>query len=243
MTSIGSSTSGMQAFGGYGMRGMHKPDPAQLAEQLFSKLDNGNKGYLQASDISSAVDALGQSGSSQASSGASADQLFSALDSDGDGKLSKSEFSDSLKQLADQLDQQFRQMRMRAGGMPGGEGHGGMPPPQNDAGLSKDELLSRANEVSGSDSKQAEFLNRIADSFDQADADGNGKVTFKEAMTFQHSQQSGNATASSTQSSAANSQTLEQAVSQRILQLIAAYGPQRPEQQSGNSAGSVLASA
>ena len=234
MTSIGSSTSGMQAFGGYGMRGMHKPDPAQLAEQLFSKLDNGNKGYLQASDISSAVDALGQSGSSQASSGASADQLFSALDSDGDGKVSKSEFSDSLKQLADQLDQQFRQMRMRAGGM---------PPPQNDAGLSKDELLSRANEVSGSDSKQAEFLNRIADSFDQADADGNGKVTFKEAMTFQHSQQSGNATASSTQSSAANSQTLEQAVSQRILQLIAAYGPQRPEQQSGNSAGSVLASA
>lgn len=250
MTAIGSVSSGMQAMGGYGMRGMQRPGVAELANQVFSKLDSRNQGYLEQSDIASALESLGQSGASQSGASASADDVFNALDGNGDGKVSKAEFADSLKQVADQLDQQFQQMRLQAGGMPGGGGHGGMqaggmppPPPQNDQGLSKEQLTSRANEVSGSDSQQADFLNSVAKSFDKADTDGDGKVTFKEAMAFKQSQQASQTSATGQSGASAGSQSLEQAISQRILQLISAYGLPGQDQQQGSSASSLLASA
>ena len=86
------------------------------------------------------------------------DPSIQSEDSDGDGKITKSELTDTLKQVEQQLDQQFQQMRMQ-----GGMQAGGMrppPPPQDDQGLSEDELTTRASEVSSSDSKQADFLNQ-----------------------------------------------------------------------------------
>lgn len=248
MTTINSASSGMSAIGGYGMgggmRGMKRPDASEVASQVFSKLDTKNQGYLEKSDFVSALQTLDQSDSSKAgSSSASADDLFSALDGDGDGKITKSELTDSLKQVEQQLDQQFQQMRMQ-----GGMQAGGMrppPPPQDDQGLTQEQLTTRASEVSKTDSKQAEFLNSVAESFEKADANQDGKVTFKEAMEFKKSQETSSSqsrtTATSSASQSGNS-PLSDAVSQRILQLISAYGLGGQDQQN-NNATSMLASA
>ncbi len=236
---------GMQAMGGYGMgygmRGMKRPDASEVASQVFSKLDSNNQGYLQKSDFVSALQSLDQSDASKSSSSsASAEELFSALDSDGDGKITQSELADTLKQVEQQLDQQFQQMRMQ-----GGMQAGGMrppPPPQDDQGLSKDELTARASEVGSSDSTQADFLNSVAESFEKADANQDGTVTFKEAMDFKQSQQTSSSQSDTGSTGQSSHSPLSDAISQRILQLISAYALGGPEQQ-GNSAASMLASA
>ena len=245
MTTINSIGGGMQAMGGYGMgggmRGMKRPDASEMASQVFSKLDTRNQGYLEKSDFVSALQTLDQgSAGKSSSSSASADDLFRALDSDGDGKITKSELTDTLKQVEQQLDQQFQQMRMQ-----GGMQAGGMrppPPPQDDQGLSKDELTTRASEVGGSDSQQADFLNSVAQSFEKADANQDGKVTFKEAMDFKKSQETASSQSDTGSASQSSNAPLSDAINQRILQLISAYGLGGQEQH-GNSAASMLVSA
>ena len=245
MTTINSIGGGMQAMGGYGMgggmRGMKRPDASEMASQVFSKLDTRNQGYLEKSDFVSALQTLDQgSAGKSSSSSASADDLFRALDSDGDGKITKSELTVTLKQVEQQLDQQFQQMRMQ-----GGMQAGGMrppPPPQDDQGLTKDELTTRASEVGGSDSQQADFLNSVAQSFEKADANLDGKVTFKEAMDFKKSQETASSQSDTGSASQSSNAPLSDAINQRILQLISAYGLGGQEQH-GNSAASMLVSA
>ena len=91
--SISSSTSAASAmmFSRIGRRAP-APDASQMADDLFSKLDTQNKGYLESSDLASA---LGSNSSSTSS--ASAEEVFKSLDSDSDGKLTKTELSDGLK--------------------------------------------------------------------------------------------------------------------------------------------------
>ena len=95
MSSIGSigSTSSMA----HSMRGMKRPDPAEMAANLFSKLDTSGQGYISKSDLQSAVDKVSAS-TSATSSSSSIDDLFSTLDSDSDGKVTQQEFSESLQQ-------------------------------------------------------------------------------------------------------------------------------------------------
>lgn len=147
MSSIGSigSTSNYASSMMSGPGRMSRPDPAKMAEQLFSKLDTKGQGYIEKSDLQSAFDRMSVSSSSQ---DASVDEVFSQLDGDGDGKLTQTELSSRLSELASQLDEQFNQRRMGGmGEMSGAEG-GGMrppppPPPSDDAGLTEDELTSR----------------------------------------------------------------------------------------------------
>jgi Ca2+-binding EF-hand superfamily protein len=80
------------------MQGMHatkRPDPAAMAETLFSKLNTVGQGYIQKSDLQNAFDQISLSSNSTSSS-ASVDELFSQLDSSSDGKVTKSELSDTL---------------------------------------------------------------------------------------------------------------------------------------------------
>ena len=65
-----------------------RPDPAKMAEDLFSKLDTSGKGYIQESDLESALSGLKSTSSTQ-----SASDIFSQLDSDSDGKVTKDELS------------------------------------------------------------------------------------------------------------------------------------------------------
>lgn len=211
---------------------MHRPDPSRMASRLFSKLDTKNQGYIEKSDLESALSNLSPAGKSDGS--ASADEVFSQFDADSDGKITESEMSSGFRKLAQELDSQFGQMRMR-------EGMGGMqgmpPPPQGDnAGFTKDELSSQLQDIGSTDSKRASLISSIVDNFDQADSDGDGKVSFKEAMAFKDANSSGSPSDSSTTAAAAAGESSQAKVMHTIMQLMHAYGnPSRDSAQSGLS--------
>jgi len=227
MSSIGSIGSSMMS----GMQRMQRPDPAKMANDLFSKLDTTGKGYLEKSDLQSAFDQMSStSGSTSSSSSgtASASDVFKSLDSDSDGKITQDEMTSGLQKIADQLDSQFNKMRM--GGMPGA---GGMPPPPppdgaNSAGFTKDELTSQLNEIGASDSKRSNLISNVVNNFTAADSDGDGKVSLNEAMSYNQANSTGStgaaASDSGSTSSTSDSTDLEGKVMKQIMELMRAYG-------------------
>lgn len=180
--SISSSTSAASAMmfsrtGGARQR----PDASQMAENLFSKLDTQSKGYLEASDLASA---LGSNSSSTSS--ASAEEVFKSLDSDSDGKLTKTELSDGLKKVQDQLESSFQAMRTK--------GKGDMPPPPPPQGGNGD---ADSDTDSTSSSQSA--------SYDPADTNKDGTVSATEALAYALSNSS--STSSSSDASTSSSST------------------------------------
>lgn len=227
MSSSISSIGGNSAMTMQGMRGMKRPDPTQMADNLFSKLDSSGQGYLTKADLQTAFDKVSSSSSSSSTSSSTAssvDDLFSKLDGNGDGKVTKQEFSDTLKKVADQLDNQAMSMRMN-GGMQGAMG--------GDGGMTKDQLTTAAKEASSSDSTASSSLTNLVNNFDKADTNSDGKVSFQEAMAYQQktassdSSSSSASTSSSTSagstSSASNSSDLDTKVLAQIMKLMQAY--------------------
>lgn len=157
------------------------------------------------------------------SSSADATEVFSTLDGDRDGKVTKDEMTSALQQVAAELDSQFNNMRMHGGG-PGGPG--GMPPPpppENDTGFTAEELASQLEEIGDSDSQRAELISNVLENFDEADSDGDGKVTFKEAMALDQSGSDSSAGTTSTTSATTTETEAQDDVLQQILQLMQAY--------------------
>lgn len=201
----------------------------KMADSLFSKLDTSGQGYLTKTDLQAALDNVSSS-STSSSTTSSVDDLFSKLDTDSDGKVTKQEFSDTLQKVAEQLDNQAMSMRM-SGGM---NGMGGMPPPpsspdgNNDSGFTKDELTSQLSDIGSSDSKRSALISNIAGNFDKADTDGDGEVSFKEAMAFDQSTSSSSSSTSSSTSTDASPSTsssdLEAKLLAQIMKLMQAYG-------------------
>lgn len=258
VTSVGSSN--YSATSAYTTR--TRPDPAELASKLFSKLDTKGQGYIQESDLESAFSqvyassssssssATTTASSSSASSQASSDatQLFSALDSDGNGQVTESEFSSGLQKLADALDSQAFSSRMQgAGGMPPPRGHGdGDGDDQNDTGFTKDQLTSQLQDIGSTDSKRSGVISDIVNNFDKADSDGDGKVTRQEAMAYEQSKSTASSTsASSTATSStdsASSVTSSSATSHhdarmmhRLMELMRSYGSNSGTTSDGSS--------
>jgi Ca2+-binding EF-hand superfamily protein len=212
--SIGISSIGSYASAMIGMQRPSRPDSNKLAEELFAQIDTGGKGYIEQSDLEAAFEQVGAAGGSS-----SADDLFSSLDSDGDGKVTQDEMRSGLQSLMDSLDSQFESMRMS-------EAMGGMPPPPppgDDTGFTKEELQSQLDEIGGTDSKRASLLSGIIENFDEADADGDGKVSFQEAMAYDQSATSSSTAAASTGESSSESASEAQLMLQ-IMKLAQAYG-------------------
>lgn len=217
ISSINSSSAGAM-YGG--MKALQKPDTAKMAEDLFSKLDTKGQGYIEKSDLQTALNKVSGSDSSSSSS---ADELFAQLDGDGDGKVTQSEMQATLEKLASELDGPFPRMRM--------QGQGGMPPPpggQDDQGLTKDQLAGLSDELSASDSERSQSLSDLAANFDAADSNGDGKVTASEARAYEDAK---NTTTSSSGSSSAattvasdGTSSLDQQFMKQMMQLIQAYG-------------------
>ena len=174
---------------------------SQIASSIFSKLDSGNKGYIEQADLQSALSKL--NGDAENSD---VDELFSSLDSDNDGKLTESELSSGINNLLGELNSQFNNMRMQ-GGMPPA------PPPGNedDEGYTQEELQSIAS--STSDDKLSGLMSSVAANFEAADTNQDGKVSAKEAMEYQRQHDNEQA-----KQQEANS------INRQIGQLIAAYG-------------------
>lgn len=204
---------------------MQRPDPSQMANKLFSKLDTKNQGYIEKSDLQSAFNQI--SGSGNSGNTASVDEVFKQLDGNGDGKVTKDEMTDSLKKIADQLDSQFNSMRT--------SGKSGMPPPpppssgKSDSGdgLTKDQLTSISKETGSTDSKLTNLINN----FDKADTNKDGKVSIQESIAYDQTNQT-SASASTDSSSAKNSGA---DVMMKIMQLMHAYGLGQESSQSGST--------
>ena len=217
-----------------GMQRRQRPDSAKMAEDLFSKLDTTGKGYIEQSDLTSALSGLSSSRSSSSSSSTtSASELFSQLDSNSDGKVTKDELSATLKKLTDSLDAQFNQMRMQ----------GAMPPPPDqaqgsDEGFTKDELTSQLSAIGSSDSKRSSLISNVVQNFDAADTNQDGKVSFSEAMAYSQSSSSATSTASDTTSSTTAStgtQKTDAQVFRQLMDLIRAYGTDNQSSQSATA--------
>lgn len=212
----------------------------QMMSRLFTQLDTKNQGYLEKSDLASAFSQI--SGSSDSSG---VDDVFAALDSDSDGKVSESEFSSTLTKLQEALDSQFNQMRLQGGGGHGGQqGMGGMPPPPppgDGAGFSKEELSSQLEEIGSGDSERSSLIANIVSNFEAADSDGDGKVSFTEAMAYDQSSQADST--SSTASDTAGNSTASAADAQvmmKIMQLMHAYGGGFGQEQQQGGLSSLL---
>lgn len=201
-----------------------RPDASTMAEDLFAKLDTTGKGYIEQSDLTSAISAL----SSTSSSGSnSASELFSQLDSDGDGKVTQDELTTSLQKLAESLDSQFDQMRMQGGMAPP------PPPSESDAGFTEEELTDQLAEIGGTDSARASLISNVVNNFDAADTDEDGKVSFQEAIAYDKanpassssSTESTNSTDStSSATSVAGGDTTDAQVFRQLMDLLRTYG-------------------
>ena len=200
------------------------------ATKLFSQLDTKNQGYIEQSDLETAFSKISEDSSTDV------EDIFSQMDSDSDGKVTKDELATALQQVANELDSQYNNMRMQGGpegmGGPGGSG-GGMPPPpppENDAGFTEEELTAQLEEIGDTDSKRSELISSVLEDFDTADADGDGRVTFKEAMALNQSSDSSSSTdtsstttSSTDTSSTSTASTQNDAVMMKIMQLMQAY--------------------
>lgn len=136
---------------------------------LFTKIDTKNQGYIDKSELQTALAQLSSDENST-----SVDKVFSKLDVDSDGKITKQELSDGIQKLSEELDNQFNQSRV------------GPPPPQ-DEGFTKEELTSMIEEIGDSDTKRTALMQSIVENFETADTDGDGKVSHSEAMTYDQS--------------------------------------------------------
>lgn len=207
-----------------------RPDPAQMASKLFSKLDTKGQGFIEESDLQSAFNQAFSSATSGTSASTSTDSsasaLFKALDGDSDGQLTESEFSSSIQKLADALDSQAFSSRMggahAAGGMPP------PPPPEDDTGFTQDQLSSQLSEIGSTDSERSDLISKIVSNFDKADANGDGKVSMQEAMAYDQSSQSSSTSSSTTDTSTASTTSSSQsdaALMHKLMELARAYGP------------------
>lgn len=201
---------------------------SQMASQLFSRLDTKSQGYIEKSDLASAFSQI----STQTESSSGVDDVFTALDSDSDGKVTKDEFANVLAQLQEQMDSQRMQ-----GAHGGPQGAGGMPPPPppgDDAGFTQEELTSQLESADSSDTQRTDLLTKIVDNFEAADSDGDGKVSFTEAMAYDESTKTATTTdASSASSSTSSASNSDNQVMFKIMQLMHAYGSGQDQAQSG----------
>ena len=210
ISSIGSSYLPAMGAMADGPRAMKRPDSEQMASEIFSKLDTDNQGYLEAGDF-----------------GSDNEDLFAALDSDSDGKVSKSELSTRLKEPAEELDSQFNAMRSQGmGGMMMAGGMQGMPPPPpaggGDEGLDQSQLSAMAADASeAGDSTAAARFTALAENFDSADSNQDGKVSFAESIAYEEAQRSGSGSEDASVASADSEQ--DGRIMMRLMAMVRAY--------------------
>jgi Ca2+-binding EF-hand superfamily protein len=154
-----------------------RPEAAEVAAKVFEQLDVAGKGYVDSDDLTAA---LGSSGDS-----ASAKSLFDTMDGDSDGKVTEKELATLLQKVTDQFEDSFAAARV-------GQAMGSRPPPPppgggGDKGMTAEELGAVAEDAEASGSAQASELAALVESFDEADTDGDGKVSVQEAMAFRES--------------------------------------------------------
>lgn len=190
-----------------------KPDASAMAADVFALLDSGGKGYIDSSDLAGALESTGSS--------ASAEDLLGAMDSDGDGKVTEQELGSLLQKVADQLEDSFGASRV-------GQAMGNRPPPPpppagKDEGMSVEQLGAMAEEAEASGSAEASELAALVESFDEADTDGDGKVSFQEAMAFRESEAAASGASSDSRPPPPDETARDERMLARVLQMLQEY--------------------
>ncbi|MFZ2301653.1 MAG: EF-hand domain-containing protein [Gallionella sp.] len=178
--------------------GMNRPAPSKMVDDLFSKLDTTNKGYLEKSDLQSALSQSHGSGSSSGtSSSPNVDEIFRKLDNNSDDKITKDEMTSGMSSTA---------QAGKGGGTPP---PGGMPPPG----------AGDANSASGTSSTSSTQSSSSTKTYDPADDNQDGKVSEQERIAYAQAKQD-KASASSASSTSTNS---DAKVMKQIMDLMHAY--------------------
>lgn len=190
-----------------------KPDASAMAADVFAMLDSSGKGYIDSSDLAGALESSGSS--------ASAEDLLGAMDSDGDGKVTEQELGSLLQKVADQLEDSFGASRV-------GQAMGNRPPPPpppagEDEGMSVEQLGAMAEEAEASGSAEASELAALVESFDEADTDGDGKVSFQEAMAFRESEEAASGASSDSRPPPPDETARDERMLARVLQMLQEY--------------------
>lgn len=179
-----------------GSWGMQRPDASKMVNNLFSKIDTKNQGYIDKAELQSAIDNI--SADSTSATSASVEEIFKKLDSTGDGKITIQEMTDGFKKLSEQMDNQFNQSRMSMGA-------GGMPAIDDGSGFSKDQLTAMANDIGSKNSEMSNRITNLVNNFDKADTNADGKIAREESKAFDDSSKSStNASTNSSTSSSAS---------------------------------------
>jgi Ca2+-binding EF-hand superfamily protein len=206
------------------MPSMKRPDQSKIADDLFSKLDTTNKGYLDKSDLQSALSQLSGSDTSSSNSSTTVDEMFKKLDSNSDDKITKDEMSSGMKKLTEALDSQMNQMRMNGNSGKGSGGtppSGGMPPPPPPSGSGNTKSTASASSES---STQSSSTTKI---YDPADTNQDGKVSRQETLAYElKAENSASTSSKSSDSNAASSTSTgsDAKVMKQIMELVHAYG-------------------
>jgi Ca2+-binding EF-hand superfamily protein len=172
--------------------------------QVIQAVNRPDPSTQKADQLFSQLDAVGKGAIESADLQSAYDKMFAKLDANSDGTVSKEEFSGSINRLAEQLDQHYMRLRMYGD-------------PASKTGFSQDELTGLAS--------------HIANNFNNADSDGDGKLSIKEAANFGKVTSTDSLSAPAT--SPAESQNVELML--QVLRLMQVYGT---NQSATNSSGS-----
>jgi Ca2+-binding EF-hand superfamily protein len=209
------------------MQGMAGQGPQGMAGGMPPPPPN-DEGFTE-DELTAQLEEIGDSDSDRASLISDIVANFEAADTDSDGKVSFQEAMAYKNEQSGETDTTAQAQAAAAALQPP------PPPPTNDAGFTQDELTAQLEEIGDSDSARAGLISDIVSNFEAADTDGDGKVSFKEAMAYKE-EQSGSGTATSTAQQTASDETQ---VMQRIMQLVQAYG--RSDESTASSLLSTLA--
>jgi Ca2+-binding EF-hand superfamily protein len=206
------------------MQAMPRPDPSEMAQELFARLDTSGQGYIEKSDLQSALTKVSSTSetSTTDTDQSDIDELFAQLDSDSNGKITEQELSDSLTKIDEQINALFSQMRMNQA-----QGQMMPPPPppdgemgMDDASFTEEELIAQLDEIGDSDTARSTLIETIIANFDEADTDGDGEVSHQEAMTYD---QSANASTGSSETITSDTSAVNDKVMLQIMRLVQAY--------------------
>jgi Ca2+-binding EF-hand superfamily protein len=187
-----------------------------MADAMFAVLDVKNQGFLDKTDLSTALSTVDQTKSG--STPVTADEAFTQLDTNGGGKITKQEFADDLKKMLDDINQQ----KDAAGGTHHAGRHHrmqGMPPPDNSAGLSVDYLTKASSTATNATSKSQ--LDDLIANFSAIDTDKDNKVSAKEVLAYKQAQQSAQ---QSTVSTTSKNEAADLKMLRMIMQITNSYG-------------------
>lgn len=149
---------------------IQRPNAEKMSKDLFSQLDTNGQGYIEESDLQSALDKVTSSKGS--SSTLSAKDMFSQLDTDGDGKVTEQELASTFQSLADEMGVRARIADQN---------------PKKPEGQAPSYTLDQLTEMSTSDSVDSNMqsiFSQLAGNFDSADSDGDGSISGDEARSY-----------------------------------------------------------